>query len=186
MLLDVPDASLSASPLGIFQAVRPIRDDYARLVRDLAGVLTSPATEGDALARFETTFDNLLSELDGVPGSGAHDFLAVLVLPDRVLPVPNSAPSGDEEWASVMARITALQSISGMNLARYTAADLECLDLEREEWIRAPRLASRLATRRVALVHRTVAAKYEREAKFIAKGVKEHLAKLREVQPSIL
>lgn len=175
VLLDVPDAALSSSPLGLFQAVRPTKEDFRRLVRDLSFMLSNPSSERIALARFESTFDDLLSELDLVPGSVLQSFQIVLVLPDRVLPVPNSTPATDHDWTSVMRRMTAIQRMPGLVLAPFEAADLECLDLTREEWMRAPRLVSRLTTRSLALVHRAVASTYHREAKAIAKYVKQHL-----------
>lgn len=177
VLLDVPDTALSSSPLGLFQAVRPTKEDFRRLVRDLSRVLADPSNEQTALERFESTFDDLLSDLDLVPGTAAQSFQIVLVLPDRVLPVPNSAPYKDEEWQSVMRRMTAIQSLPNMGVLPFESADLECLDLAREEWMRAPRLVSRLTTRNVALVHRAIASKYQREAKAIAKYVKHHLMK---------
>lgn len=174
VLLDVPDTALSSSPLGLFQAVRPTKEDYRRLVRDLA----KPSSERTALERFEATFEDLLSGLDLVPGTSAQSFQIVLVLPDRVLPIPNSAPYKDEDWSSVMSRMTAIQRLPNMDLQPFKSEDLECLDLSREEWMRAPRLVSRLTTRNVALVHRAVAARYQREAKAIAKYVKHHLMRL--------
>lgn len=177
VLLDIPHASLSSAPLGLFQAVRPIKEDFARLLRDLSHVLANVDIERAALERFESTFGELLSDLDSVPGTAAHSFQIVLVLPDRVLPVPNFAPLKDEEWTSMMSRMTAIQGLPNMALTPFESADLECLDLAREEWMRAPRLVSRLTTRNVALVHRAVTSKYQREAKAIAKYVKHRLIK---------
>jgi len=178
VLLDVPDTALASSPLGLFQAVRPTKGDFRRLVHDLSRVLANPSIERVGLERFESTFDDLLSDLDLVPGTAAQSFQIVLVLPDRVIPVPNSAPYKDEDWKSVMSRMTAIQSLPNMGVLPFASADLECLDLVREEWMRAPRLVSRLTTRNVALVHRAVASNYQREAKAIAKYVKRHLMKL--------
>src|SRR5262245_20542287 len=157
VLLDVQETALSSSPLGLFQAVRPTREDFRRLARDLSLAFAYPNVEGDAIERFESTFDDLLSDLDSVPGTASQSFQIVLVLTDRVLPAPNSAPYRDEEWDSVMSRMTAIQSLPDMRLPPFEASDLECLDLAREEWMRAPRLVSRLTTRNVALVHRAVA-----------------------------
>jgi len=162
----------------LFQAVRPTKGDFRRLVHDLSRVLANPSIERVGLERFESTFDDLLSDLDLVPGTAAQSFQIVLVLPDRVIPVPNSAPYKDEDWKSVMSRMTAIQSLPNMGVLPFASADLECLDLVREEWMRAPRLVSRLTTRNVALVHRAVASNYQREAKAIAKYVKRHLMKL--------
>ena len=64
-----------------------------------------------------------------------------------------------------------------MRLPPFKSADLECLDLAREDWMRPPRLLSRLTTRNVALIHHAVASGYQREAKAIAKYVKQMLAK---------
>jgi hypothetical protein len=182
VLLDVPDTALSSSPIGLFQGVRPTKEDFRRLVRDLSYVLANPSTERSALERFESSFDDLLSDLDLVPGPVAPSFQVVLVLPDRVLPVPNSAPYKDEDWNSVLSRMTAIQSLPNMGLIPFKSTDLECLDLAREEWMRAPRLVSRLTTRNVALVHRAVSAKYQREAKAIAKYVKHHLMKYEQLR----
>lgn len=177
VLLDVPDTGLSSSPLGMFQAVRPTESDFRTLVRDLARALADADAERAALERFAATVDELLSDLDAVPGTAVHDFQIVLVLPDRVFPVPNSAPLQDEVWSSVMSRMTAIQHLPGFCLAPFAQADLEPLDLSREAWMRVPRLVSRLTTRNVALVHRDVAAHYQREAKAIAKFVKRQLVK---------
>jgi len=76
-----------------------------------------------------------------------------------------------------MSRTTALQTIPDMGLMSFESSDLECLDLAREEWMRAPRLVSRLTTRYVALVHRAFTSRYQHEAKAIAKVVKGHVAK---------
>ena len=177
VLLDVPESFLSTSPLGMFQAVRPSKEDFRRLVRDLSRSFTNGDNEGSVLRRFEATCDDLLYDLDSVPGTSTHDFQIVLVLPNRVLPVPNSAPFNDEEWTSVVSRMTAIQSLPDMGLEKFESVDLECLDLAREEWMRAPRLVSRLMTRNIALVHRTVTSQYQREAKAIAKYVKHRLMK---------
>ena len=45
VLLDVPDAALSSSPLGLFQSVRPSKEDFRRLVRDLSRVLADKNAE---------------------------------------------------------------------------------------------------------------------------------------------
>lgn len=184
VLLDVPDEKVSSSPLGLFQAVRPTEQDFRRLVRDLSHVLANDEDmERAALDRFESTFADLLSDLDSVPGTAAEGFQFVLVLPDRVLSVPNSAPYKDEDWTSVMSRMTALQTLPNMRVMRFESADLECLDLAREEWMRPPRLVSRLTTRNIALVHRKVTSKYKHEAKATSKYVKSRLMKYEAMDP---
>jgi hypothetical protein len=175
VLLDVAPESLSATPIGLFQAVRPVREDFARLVRDLAQALAP--TEGGARAaeRFEPGWEALLERLELVPGVALRAFQVVLVLPDVVMPVPNSTPSADEEWASVVRRMTAIQRLPGMSIPPFSSSELECLDLAREEWMRAPRLLSRIPTRNIALVHRAVRERYQGNAKAVAKVTKARL-----------
>jgi hypothetical protein len=184
VLLDVPDATLSSSPLGLFQAVRPTKQDFGRLVRDLSDMLGDEGMKRTALEQFESSFADLLSDLDSVPGTGAGSFQIVLVLPGRVLSVPNSAPYEDEDWTSVMRRMMAIQSLPDMGGTRFESADFECLDLAREEWMRPPRLVSRLTTRNIALVHRNVTSEFEREAKAVAKYVKSRVRKNEGVPPN--
>jgi hypothetical protein len=176
VLLDVEPESLISTPLALFQAVRPTEKDFTRLAGDLGNVF-APGEEPDSVTPKEFEFDwqKLLYSLDGVPGPSVKDFQIVLVLPSRIMSIPNSAPAGDEEWTSVIRRITATHKLPGISLPSFASSDLECLDLTREEWMRAPRLVSRLRTRNVALVHREVRERYHDEARAIAKAAKLHL-----------
>jgi len=181
ILLDFDPATLAGTPFGLFQAVNGSRQDFRQLLRDLAraGAL-DPAEQQLAVERFESDWSRFQDELDLVPGTSRHDFQIVLVLPDRVFPIPNSRSAADEEWSSVVRRSTAVQSLPGVGLPAFRSADLRALDLAGEEWMRPPRLVSRLRTRSIALVHHEVSATWHGEAKAVAKMTKQRLASRRQ------